>query len=86
MINTKDQIIEYFKSGVKDLNNLKLGIEHEKFLFNIKDDKRINYSKVKEIFAALIEFGWKPIYEKNNIIALNKGGKNITLAPDENNL
>lgn len=81
MINTKEQIIEYFKSGIKDLNNLKLGIEHEKFLFNIKDDKRINYSKVKEIFAALIEFGWKPVYEKNNIIALNKGGKNITLEP-----
>ncbi len=81
MINTKNQIIEYFKSGVKDLKNLKIGIEHEKFLFNIKDDKRINYSKVKEIFDALTEFGWKPVYEKNNIIALNKGGKNITLEP-----
>ena len=33
------------------------------------------------MFAALLEFGWNPIYEKDNIIALNKGGKNITLEP-----
>ena len=31
------------------------------------------------MFAALLEFGWNPILEKENIIGLNKGGKNITL-------
>ena len=79
MINSKNQIIEYFKSGIKDTKNFKIGIEHEKFLFS--NNKRINYLKIKEMFAALLEFGWNPIYEKNNIIALNKGGKNITLEP-----
>ncbi len=79
MISTKNQIIEYFKSGIKDTKNLKIGIEHEKFLFS--NNKRINYLKIKEMFAALLEFGWNPIYEKDNIIALNKGGKNITLEP-----
>ena len=33
------------------------------------------------MFAALLEFGWNPILEKDNIIGLNKGGKNITLEP-----
>ena len=79
MISSKNQIIEYFKSGIKDTKNLKIGIEHEKFLFS--NNKRINYLKIKEMFAALLEFGWNPIYEKDNIIALNKGGKNITLEP-----
>ena len=79
MISSKDQIIEYFKNGIKDTKNFKIGIEHEKFLFS--NNKRINYLKIKEMFAALLEFGWKPIYEKDNIIALNKGGKNITLEP-----
>ena len=79
MINSKSQIIEYFKSGIKDTKYFKIGIEHEKFLFN--NNKRINYLKIKEMFAALLEFGWNPIYEKDNIIALNKGGKNITLEP-----
>ena len=81
MINSKEQIIEYFKSGVKETKNFKIGIEHEKFLFNNKDNKRINYSKIKEMFTALLEFGWNPILEKENIIGLNKGGKNITIEP-----
>ena len=81
MINSKEQIIEYFKSGIKEPKDFKIGIEHEKFLFNNKDNKRINYSKIKEMFTALLEFGWNPIVEKENIIGLNKGGKNITLEP-----
>jgi len=81
MINSKEQIIEYFKSGIKKTQDFKIGIEHEKFLFNNHDNKRIDYSKVKEMFSALLEFGWNPILEKENIIGLNKGGKNITLEP-----
>ena len=81
MINTKEQIIKYFKSGIKKSNNYKIGIEHEKFLFNKKNNKRIDYLKVKQRFSALMEFGWNPILEKGNVIGLNKGGKNITLEP-----
>ena len=81
MINNKEQIIEYFKSGIKNSKDLKIGIEHEKFLFNNQNNKRIDYSKINEMFSALLEFGWNPILEKNNIIGLNKGGKNITLEP-----
>ena len=81
MIKTKEQIIEYFQSGIKVIKDFKIGIEHEKFLFDTKNNKRIDYTKVKEMFAALTEFGWNPIFEKENIIGLNKGGKNITLEP-----
>ena len=81
MINTKDEIIKYFKSGFKESKNFKIGIEHEKFLFDDKTNKRLDYLKTKEMFSALIEFGWNPIVEQDNIIGLNKGGKNITLEP-----
>ena len=81
MIDSKEKIINYFKSGIKEPKNFKIGIEHEKFLFNNSNNKRINYSKIKEMFTALLEFGWNPVFEKENIIALNKGGKNITLEP-----
>ena len=81
MINSKEHIIEYFKSGIKNTKNFRIGIEHEKFLFNNKDNKRVNYSKIKEMFSSLLEFGWNPILEKENIVGLNKGGKNITLEP-----
>ena len=81
MINSKEKIIEYFKSGIKDKKNFKIGIEHEKFLFNNQNNKRVDYSKIKEMFSALLEFGWNPVSEKSNIIGLNKVGKNITLEP-----
>ena len=78
MINSKDKIIDYFKSGIKDTKDFKIGIEHEKFLFNNIDNKRIDYSKIEKMFKALLEFGWNPIFEKKNVIGLNKGGKNGT--------
>ena len=81
MITTKESIIKYFETGIKESKNFKIGIEHEKFLFNYKDNKRVNYSKIKEMFEALLEFGWNPILEKGNTVGLNKGGKNITLEP-----
>jgi glutamate--cysteine ligase len=81
MINNKEHIIEYFKSGIKDTKNFKIGIEHEKFLFNQKTNKRVDYPTIQKMFSALSEFGWKPIMEKQNIIGLQKKGKSITLEP-----
>ena len=81
MIISKEHIIEYFNSGIKKTKDFKIGIEHEKFLFNSQDNSRVNYSKIKQMFEALLEFGWNPILEEKNIIGLNKGGKNITLEP-----
>ena len=39
MIDSKEEIINYFKSGIKESKNFKIGIEHEKFLFNNSDNK-----------------------------------------------
>ena len=77
----KKNIIDYFQSGSKSHNECGIGIEHEKLLFYEKNNQRINYESILEMFKELYEFGWKPVYEKQNIIALNKGKKNITLEP-----
>ena len=81
MIDKKEKIIDYFKSGIKPKNQLKLGVEHEKFIFDLHTNKRANYTKILKMFNSLYEFGWKPIYEGKNIIGLTKKGKNITLEP-----
>ena len=81
MINNKEQIIKYFESGIKQIKDFKIGVEHEKFLFNNQNNKRIDYLKIKEMFSALLEFGWNPILEKDHIVGLNKEGKSITLEP-----
>ena len=81
MITHKENIINYFKSGIKEVKNFKIGIEHEKFLFDQKTNKRIDYPTILKMFSALAEFGWQPIMEKQNIIGLQKQGKSITLEP-----
>ena len=77
----KKNIIDYFQSGSKSHNECGIGIEHEKLLFYEKNNQRINYESILEMFKELYEFGWKPVYEEQNIISLNKGKKNITLEP-----
>ena len=81
MITHKEHIIKYFESGIKDIKDFKIGIEHEKFLFDEKTNKRVDYPTVLKMFSLLSEFGWKPIMEKENIIGLQKKGKSITLEP-----
>ena len=34
MITSKNQIIEHFESGIRKTRNFKIGVKHEKFLFN----------------------------------------------------
>ena len=81
MITQKEQIITYFKSGIREPKDFKIGIEHEKFLFDQKKNERVDYPTILKMFKGLYEFGWKPILENKNIIGLKKGGKSITLEP-----
>ena len=78
-IKNKEDLINYFRKGNKKENQFKIGVEHEKFLFS--DNKRVNFETISKIFNFLKQFGWKTIEEKNNIIALSKEGKTITLEP-----
>ena len=81
MISSKEQIINYFKTGIKNSSQFKIGIEHEKFLFDLSTNKRVNYQTILNMFKELYEFGWEPILENKNIIGLKKKGKSITLEP-----
>ena len=81
MIAKKEHIIEYFKSGIKKTDQFKIGIEHEKFIFDLNTNKRIDYQTILKMFKALYEFGWKPILENNKIIGLKKNEKNISIEP-----
>tara|TARA_B100001121_G_scaffold290786_1_gene290974 strand:+ start:3394 stop:4671 length:1278 start_codon:yes stop_codon:yes gene_type:complete len=75
----KENFIKYFEAGIKKSNNCGVGIEHEKFVFF--KNKRVDYFSILKLFEKLYEFGWEPIKENKNIIALKKGNKNITLEP-----
>ena len=80
-IENKSQLIQYFTDGVKNSNNQKIGVEHEKFLFNKSDLKRIDYKKIKKIFEVLKDKGWELEYEKDKVIGLKRKNQKITTEP-----
>ena len=49
-IKNKSQFIEHFSKGIKNKNQLKIGVEHERFLFEGQNKKRISYQTLKILF------------------------------------
>ena len=77
----KSQFIEYFSKGIKKSNQLKIGVEHERFLFEGQNKKRISYETLKRLFENLKKSGWRPIFEKENIIGMQRNKQQITTEP-----
>ena len=80
-LKDKSDIVNFFEEGCKKKNKLKVGVEHEKFVFNNKSKSRINFQTVLKIFHYLRKYNWRPIKEGKNIISLSKENKTITLEP-----
>ena len=80
-IESKRQLIQYFIDGIKKKNYQRIGVEHEKFLFNKDDLKRINYKQLKHVFEILKDKGWEPEYEKDKVIGLKRDKQKITTEP-----
>ena len=70
----KSDLLEWFSAGAKPSIEWKIGTEHEKFVFNIKNSKRVNYSGPSGISELLdtvaSKHNWDKIIENNNTIAL----------------
>ena len=84
-ITDKRQLVEYHEAGNKPPSAWRVGTEHEKFVFHRKDLSRVAYEGPDGIGALLqgmTRFGWKPVLEKGNIIALSNDSQcSITLEP-----
>ena len=84
-ITNKRQLVEYHEAGNKPPSAWRVGTEHEKFVFRRKDLGRVPYEGPDGIGALLqrmTRFGWKPVTEKGNIIALSNDARcSITLEP-----
>ena len=77
----KINLIQYFIEGIKKNDQLRIGVEHEKFLFNKEDLKRIDFNQLKKVFEILNDKGWKPELEKDKVIGLKRDNQKITTEP-----
>jgi len=84
-IETKQQLIQYFADGCKNASEFKIGTENESFLYYKNNNRRVSYKGkggIQNILDKYVDnFGWEPIYEKENIVSLKKGFSCITLEP-----
>ena len=84
-ITDRRQLVEYHANGSKPPAAWRVGTEHEKFVFRHRDRRRAPYEGPDGIGALLngmLRFGWEPVYEGDNIIALENDARcSITLEP-----
>ncbi|HEY1797622.1 MAG TPA: glutamate--cysteine ligase [Stellaceae bacterium] len=84
-ITDKRQLVEYHLSGCKPPSAWRVGTEHEKFVFRRRDRTRVPYEGpdgIKALLEGLLRFGWRPVIEEGNIIALENDERcSITLEP-----
>ena len=50
-IRSKEDVIEYFKSGCK--KNLSIGVENEKFIFDVESGSRANFAQISKVLEYL---------------------------------
>src|SRR6476469_7709676 len=81
---TRDDLLAVFEGGEKPHENWRIGTEHEKFVYRTADHRAPSYDEpggIRDLLNGLTEYGWKPIVENGNVIALSGADGNISLEP-----
>ncbi|EXS68864.1 glutamate--cysteine ligase [Sphingobium sp. Ant17] len=84
VIESRDQLIAAFAKGEKPKDRWRIGTEHEKFVYNRKDHHAPSYEEkggIHTLLIGLTRYGWKPVFEGENIIALSGDDGTISLEP-----
>lgn len=83
-IENRRQLVEYFAAGNKPRADWRMGTEHEKFGFDKKTLKPLPYegdNGIRAMLEGMRRFGWEPVVEGNNTIALLRDKASVTLEP-----
>jgi glutamate--cysteine ligase len=78
------ELVEYLERGSKPRSAWRIGTEHEKIGYQIEDLAPLPYDGergIRVVLEGLMRFGWQPVYEADNIIALTLNGQSVTLEP-----
>jgi len=84
LVESKRQLVDYIESGNKPKEYWRVGTEHEKFGFRWADKQALPYdgpAGIQAVLNGMKRFGWEPVSEGGNVIALKQDGASITLEP-----
>ena len=57
----KNDLIDYFYKGIKNKNDLRIGVEHEKFVLKKDSLHQLSYEEpngIKDILLKFVNKGW----------------------------
>lgn len=83
-LESRAALAEYLATGSKPAADWRLGTEHEKFAYNLDTLMPPSYDApggIRDILGGLSAFGWEPIIEGGNVIALKKDNASVSLEP-----
>ena len=83
-IEREADLVEYLASGNKPRDQWRIGTEHEKFGFRLSDHSTLPYegpAGVRALLEGMQRFGWQPVMENGNVIALTMDDGAISLEP-----
>ena len=84
LIESRDDLLSVFADGEKRPERWRIGTEHEKFVYRVDDFRAPSYDEpggIRDLLNGLTEFGWKPVLENGNVIALSGADGTISLEP-----
>ncbi|AEG49746.1 glutamate/cysteine ligase [Sphingobium chlorophenolicum L-1] len=84
IIESREQLIAAFAKGAKPKDRWRIGTEHEKFVYSRKDHHAPSYDErggIHTLLIGLTRYGWNPVFEGENIIALSGADGTISLEP-----
>jgi len=83
-IESRDDLLAVFASGEKPAERWRIGTEHEKFVYRTADFAAPSYDEpggIRDLLDGLTRFGWTPVVEGGNVIALTGKDGAISLEP-----
>jgi len=84
LIDGRADLLSVFAGGEKPRTDWRIGTEHEKFVYRTADHRAPSYDEpggIRDLLNGLTEFGWKPVIENGNVIALSGADGTISLEP-----
>jgi glutamate--cysteine ligase len=83
-IDNRADLLSAFEDGEKPREAWRIGTEHEKFVYRTADHRAPSYDEpggIRDLLEGMTEFGWKPVVEGGNVIALSGPDGTISLEP-----
>lgn len=84
IIESRDQLVAPMQAGEKPVSDWRIGTEHEKLVYKKADFRAPSHGEpcgIRDLLLALQQFGWEPVEENGEVIAMRGPDGTVSLEP-----